>query len=757
MSRFSFKDFVKQYFYKIAIAIFAVVFLIVGILCFQYYHRLQSTIATESKGYLKEISNQLSVNVNKTINDNFSILGTISTVLDSHSFNSYESVQPIILKQQRYWNFQNILLVDKDGISYDAFGKTSMLGADNSLRITLVDKKASMSTSHMVNGIECVVFAIPLTDLTVGNIQMSALIATYDLRTFDRILSMTAFDGKGYAHIIRQDGTFVIRSSSQAAAKTGYNILNSLSASDLGNEKALAKLRGDFSKGLSGQVDLTIDNEIVYMVYTPLETQQWYLLTFVSMNVVNAKSDLLLKLTLLLCGFITFSFAVLFTYLLVTSYHHKRSLEIIAYVDSVTGGNTIDRFYECGKKLLCSHTKTNYALIYTNIEKFKVMNEQFGHKACDVILRGLEHGISSNLNECEVVGRIFADNFCVLAEYSDVSSLIARFDCWYDECVSYIEKTGSVLLPLNLEFGIFVIGSDTAVPLPHMVDRAKLALREATRVLHGKMHYAVYDDCVRSQLLREKQLEDEMYMALERREFEVYLQPKYTTKDERVFGAEALVRWNSSFEGMIFPDEFIPLFERNGFIIQLDLFVFDKVCRTIRSWLDNGLVPVKISINCSRVHLKAPDFLKHYRTVFDKYEIPPRYIEIELTENVVFEDVEYLTEIIDNIHKAGFSCSMDDFGSGYSSLNLIRDIPVDVLKLDKVFFAYGTGDAKRTESVVGSIISMARALSMETVAEGVEDRSQVEMLKRLGCDYMQGFYYAKPMPISDFEKLTFGK
>ncbi|MEG2842024.1 MAG: EAL domain-containing protein [Ruthenibacterium sp.] len=199
----------------------------------------------------------------------------------------------------------------------------------------------------------------------------------------------------------------------------------------------------------------------------------------------------------------------------------------------------------------------------------------------------------------------------------------------------------------------------------------------------------------------------------------------------------------------------MPLFEKNGFIIKLDLWVLEQVCTMLRTWIDAGRTPLRISVNCSRIHLKTPGFLKEYRLILERYSIPPDLIEIELTENVVFEDVVHLTQTIAEIHALGLYCSMDDFGSGYSSLNLIRDIPVDVLKLDKVFFHSGANNLTRTESVVGSIIAMARALSMETVAEGVEDRTQVEMLQRLGCDLIQGYYYAKPMPISDFETLAF--
>lgn len=741
--------------YRTVPALFALICVMMGVLCFQYYHKLQSTVKAESGGYIEEISKQIGTNVSRAINDNFSVLGTISTVLKNASVTTYAQLQPIVQEQQIYWNYQSILLIDESGTAYDAYGNTVTMGGDEYLRDAVVGKKRSMSASQLVNGKECVVFAIPLDNMPIGGTEIHALAASYDLTTFDQILSMAAFDGQGYAHIIQKDGAAVIRSSSKSAPELGYNILNSIASAEIADGKTMDGIRADIAKGQSGQIEFKRDGISTYMAYTPLETQEWILLTFVPVSVVNAKSELMLKITLLLCGLITFAFAALLAFLMLSSYRHKRKLEQIAYVDPVTGGNTIQRFYGLAQALLDAPGKPQYALVYTNIEKFKVLNEQFGRNACNGILRGIEHGVGAGLGSSECMGRLFADNFCILVEYTDEAALAARFDAWYSACSQHIEKNGSAWLPLIIEFGVYVIGNDS-MPFPNMIDRAKLALREAVRELRGKLRYAVYDEQVRRQLFREKQLEDMMGDALQKREFQIYLQPKYRTQSEQIGGAEALVRWASASEGMIYPDEFISLFEKNGFITQLDLWVFGEVCRTIRSWLDAGREPVKVSVNCSRVHLRSPGFLSKYRAISDKYAIPARFIEIELTENVVFEDVEHLTQTIAEIHEAGYGCSMDDFGSGYSSLNLIQDIPVDVLKLDKIFFRSGAKDLGRTESVVGSIISMARALSMETVAEGVEERPQVDMLKRLGCDFIQGYFFARPMPVAEFERLAFG-
>ncbi|MEG2928914.1 MAG: EAL domain-containing protein [Oscillospiraceae bacterium] len=728
----------------------------VGTACFQYYSQLQKTVRKEGGEYLQEISKLLASDANRIINDNFSMLGTIDMVLRDSNISTFAQLKKLSLSQQEYWQYDRIYLVDKKGIAHDSSGHSIMLGNETFLQDVILHSQPSMSSTVVVDGKDSVIFARPIQPLTLDGTEICAVATSYNLSTFDQILSMTAFGGKAYAHIIKPDGSVVIRSSSQNAEQSGYNILNSIAQGEPKNKTSMAKLKADVGNGHGGICEYSFNGVRKYMAYTPLVSREWVLLTIVPVSVVSEKSEFLLGITVLLCGAITLTFGVLLAFLVASFYRNRRSLENIAFVDPVTGGNTIQKFYEdvatqqekwAGKKPYC--------IVYMNIEKFKLLNEQFGKKSCDELLRAINHSISEDLEGDECVGRQFADNFCLLLRYEDTEKLAERFNLWKNECALYLEKREQVWIPHTCEFGIFVIDNGD-IPLAQMIDRAKLSLSETVCTLNNKIRYAIYDETVRSTLVREKQLEDKMEAALTAGEFEVYFQPKYNTQTEQVGGAEALVRWQDPSEGMIYPDEFIPLFEKNGFVAQIDLFVFEKVCQTLECWAKAGLPLVRISVNCSRVHLKMPNFLEDYRLIVEKYDIPLNMLEIELTESAVFEDSKALSNVIREIHSMGFGCSMDDFGSGYSSLNLIREIPVDTLKLDKIFFKNETANVDRTKSVVGSIISMAKALHMCTVAEGVEKRSHVDMLKTMKCDYVQGYYFAKPMPIAEFEKLTFG-
>ena len=742
---------------KVYLSVFLIFFVIcflIAAFSFQYYKKLSSTIREESESYLQEVSRRIGSNIDRIVSDNYAILHMMASTLESTQPEEISQAKGLLKTQQQFWNYDNIMLIDADGKTYNMGSGDIFVSLDSDVRKDILSGQETMSTSQVINNKEYILFSVPLDDLDIGGKNMVALAVSYAPSSFDQVLSMSSFNEQAYSQIITSTGTIVVRSSSSYALKSGYNMFSTLQGAELDSGESLAEVEEALAANGSGQICFTLEGKHLYMVYNPITPEDWFLLTFVPVGVVNQKSDTLLKSTLLICGLITFAFAGLAAALVYLFNNHKRKLEQLAYVDEVTSGHTIQRFYELAEDALCSAPITQYAMVYTNIEKFKVLNEQIGRLNCDAILKFFNKYIETELHGSECMGRLSADNFCLLLEFTDEAALLKRFGAWHAgaELLAAEQK-----LPWSIpimEFGIYVVENVT-LPFAQMIDRAKLALKESPRAVDSKLRCAFYDDAVRRQLFRDKLLEDRMEIALNGGEFQVYLQPKYHLPDEKIGGAEALIRWQSPDEGMIYPDEFIPLFEKNGFIIQIDLYEFETVCKTICAWQAEGKQPVRISVNCSRLHFKDPAFLMPYIKIAEQYNLDRSYVEIELTESMVLQDSDQLIRIIDEIRNAGFYCSMDDFGSGYSSLNLIQTIPVDTLKIDKIFFQSKGTSAQRTEAVIKNIISMAKALSMETVAEGVEERDQVEMLKRSGCDYLQGYVFAKPMKISAFEELAF--
>lgn len=737
--------------YQRAFLIFFIICILIAAFSFQYYSSLSSTIREESERYLQEISRRISDNIERTVSDNYDVLHTMAKSLEYSGITEFKQAKELLQKQQEGLQYDSVFLIESTGTAYDLSNTQTFLTLDKDMRTLLLGGQDAMSTAQVIQNKEYILFSVPLKDVEIEGVPVVALAVSYAPSSFDKMLSMSAFNDQSYSQIVTRTGAVVVRSSSPHAFKSGYNIFSTLEGAEITSKKDLNAVMQELSSNVPGQMSFILDGKETYMVYIPINADDWYLLSFVPVSVVNEKSNLLLQSTLIICGLIAVAFGGLAAVLVYIFNNHKRKLEQIAYVDEVTGGNTIQRFYEIADELLTTYDDKRYALVYTNAVKFKVLNDELGRINCDSILKFFSEYVSRKISDHEVMGRQSADNFCILMEIDEETALLNKFGVWHVEAEQIVlEEKKPWSLPI-MEFGIYVI-ENTALTFPQMIDRAKLALRESPRTIDSKLRCAFYDDSVRRQLLREKQLEDRMELALNSGEFMVFLQPKYHLPEEHIGGAEALVRWKSKDEGMIYPDEFIPLFEKNGFIIQIDLFVFETVCATLRRWIDEGIEPIKISVNCSRLHFKDNNFIANYCRIADKYELDRSLVEIEVTESMVLEDSNKLIVVIRNIKAAGFSCSMDDFGSGYSSLNLIQTIPVDVLKLDKIFF-HGEGvDIGRTEAVVTNIISMAKALSMETVAEGVEERDQVDMLKKSGCDYIQGYVFARPMDIESFEK-----
>ena len=246
-------------------------------------------------------------------------------------------------------------------------------------------------------------------------------------------------------------------------------------------------------------------------------------------------------------------------------------------------------------------------------------------------------------------------------------------------------------------------------------------------------------------------MEDDMERALANKEFKVYLQPKISTGEEKLAGAEALVRWVHPTEGFIPPNKFIPIFEQNGFILKLDDYMLEEIARQQAEWIAQGRSIVPISVNVSRAHFTREDLAEHIVGIVDKYKVPHSVIELELTESAFFDDKQTLLNTVKSLREAGFPVSMDDFGAGYSSLNSLKEMHLDVLKIDADFFR-GVEEEKRGMLIVSEVIDLAKKLDMKIVAEGIENKEQVDFLTELECDLIQGYFFAKPMPISEFEE-----
>ncbi|MCR4666381.1 MAG: EAL domain-containing protein [Desulfovibrio sp.] len=382
-------------------------------------------------------------------------------------------------------------------------------------------------------------------------------------------------------------------------------------------------------------------------------------------------------------------------------------------------------------------TQDSYDLICSDIVNFRRMSERYGENKSDLFLRNLAQSLMKGIPDILLGGRISTDIFCFLLRHQDGDWAEATLKnvLGKDHPASFIIKYG--LVP----------NVDHALPPKTLTNHATCAIKN----IKGRFDATVgiYDEEFHKEQQRIAYIEEGMLEGLKNREFKVYYQPKHSATEDVIVAAEALVRWQHPKLGFIGPNIFIPLFERNGFITQLDLYVWEEVCREIRHCIEVGFSIVPISVNLSRLDFDIPNLAEKIIALVDKYEIDHSFFHVEVTESMCTDNVEQIAETCKKLHDAGFLIELDDFGSGFTALSYLSQLNVDILKLDVSLMQ----NAKETRnySLVRYAILLAESMKMKTVAEGVEVEEQAAALRVLGCDYIQGYYYSKPLPQEEFE------
>lgn len=423
------------------------------------------------------------------------------------------------------------------------------------------------------------------------------------------------------------------------------------------------------------------------------------------------------------------------------------ALKYRAEYDTLTGVYNMQTFYTKTEALLREHPERQYSIIRMDIDRFKVINDLYGLHEGDRLLRRIARLLAEKLTSDQAYGRIGGDIFCMCVDFTT------------EKIIRYVEeitdKLAAYPLPYKIvpSFGICKVDNELT-PINILCDWANLALK----TIKGNYlkRYAFYDEKLREKILVEKKIESEMHEALIDGQFTMYLQPKVHIPTARIIGAEALVRWLHPTEGLVPPDHFVPLFEKNGFVVRLDEYIWEQACKSLRKWLDLGYTPGPLSINVSRVHFHDSRLSEKLLGLVRKYAIPPQLLELELTETAFLENEKGLHNAMRNLQQHGFLFSMDDFGSGYSSLNMLKSLPINIVKIDREFLNEGVS-TNHGQIIIRHTIAMARQMNMRVIAEGVETLKQAAFLLQSGCIYAQGYYYSPPVPIHEFEAFAFGK
>lgn len=451
----------------------------------------------------------------------------------------------------------------------------------------------------------------------------------------------------------------------------------------------------------------------------------------------------------------------------------ERRLAEIASSDPVTGGLSWSRFETEATAAIRTSPAGTYMLVTLNLVSFKLVNDIFGGEKGDAVLRHIALSTERYLDEGELMCRTFADHFILLVRAQTRGEVLAKVEGLACDLNRFNEGATRTYF-LVLTVGAYPI-DDPTLPLVQIRDRSNVARLNAADSDSGRLYTCgFYSDADRVRLRLEKEMGNREADLVESGELVVFYQPKLDLHTRKVAGAEALVRWEVPGHGLVLPGEFVPFYEKSGYVVKIDLWVFRQVCGRLRAWIDAGVEPVPVSFNLSRAHLETPGFLNAFEKVRERCGVPANLLDFELTETLLAGSPAAAASALKDIRAAGYRSSIDDFGSGLSSLGMLKDARVDTLKLDREFLcgagsdelADGSGAAgsapsaaasSRASAVVESVVAMAKRLGMQVVCEGVESEAQLDSLTRMGCDLAQGFAIAQALPSDEFEYMAFGR
>lgn len=432
------------------------------------------------------------------------------------------------------------------------------------------------------------------------------------------------------------------------------------------------------------------------------------------------------------------------------AYKHNSStsqlITRLAFDDEITGGKNLNYFKEFTSETLYKYQGMPFLVHRFDVSNFRYINEAYGHVRADQLLKIIVEEASAIFYGKELCVRMNADQFVMLTK--NTQDLEERFFVFTDKVNARALDIG-IRYPIKFKRGVYQI-KNKEYDVSLIIDKANVARKNLTG--EEKECVAFYSDKLVSDMRKVDKIESEMETALFNNEFKMFIQPKWDIREDKLYGGEALVRWIKADGSMVYPSDFVPVFEKNGFVEQLDIHMLEMACQLIRGQLNAGKPIYPISVNQSRLLLHNPAYISRISEMLKRYDIPKGYIELEITETVFFTERDKMISILNELKAREVLLSMDDFGSGYSSLNMLKDFPFDVLKIDKEFFSESITSESSTW-ILRKIIEMADGLGIRVICEGVETKEQVEMLQQIGCRYVQGYYYSKPIPAEKFVEL----
>ncbi|MGI6069717.1 MAG: bifunctional diguanylate cyclase/phosphodiesterase [Blautia sp.] len=694
----------------------------------------------ENIEYLYNAADQKKISVIKQVEGDIQTLEGLAMVLGRMEDISQESILPTLrdINDENAFHQMGVAnpdgkawFVDIDGRVYDRdlseleFFQKALRGEDNISDIVVEES---------VEGGYINYYGVDIKN-AVGE-TVGVLCAVHSAEVIRKIIDGPVISGQGYSNIVDSRGEYILRS------------VNAVAKDILPENKEL--VHKTVEDGGTGAFTIKDEDGREYMAaVVPLLENRWYLFSQVPQDVLRARYSRTMVGIMVIIIVACALFALFIFKQKITASRAQKMLMELAYWDPLTGLRNFDGLKLDAAPILEEDELSAYVLWYGDVKKFKFINDMLGYEEGDRILKLISEYLSRLEGKTCLSCRVSADNFAGIAKYTCEDQLTGVVE----QLQEYLENAGignQALIELAIGFYRLCPGDDKT-SFDILMNYANMAHRVAKETPGS--HYAFYDSQIRQRQVEDAQLEADAQRALASGEFVVYMQPKVGIQQNNLLtGAEALVRWKSPEKGLIPPGRFIPLFEKSSRIVLLDRYMFEEICKWFSEYLAKGGRPLNIAVNVSKVGLLQKDFIEYYSMIKEKYQIPDGYLELEFTEGILLNDTEMFYSIVRRLKDCGFICSLDDFGSGYSSLNLLKELPIDVLKLDILFFRRSR-DPMRGQTVVRNFLHMTRELGIKTIAEGVESVDSIGFLKDCGCDLIQGYVFARPMPLQEFDDL----
>ncbi|PBF41821.1 sensor domain-containing phosphodiesterase [Clostridioides difficile] len=709
-----------------------------------YIEDTKHLLMSEAKIHIKEVAVQGSQLAQRQIEKDLDVLNIFSNYYASNPDIPNEEKMKNLLDEMENQKFYTMAIVDINGNAENTKGDKFSVKDREFFKNSIKGKKyvSSPYVDEVNKSIKKIAISVPLlnNDKVVG-----VLYCTYNINTLMKLINISFYENNSISYVVKNDGTIILHPQGDSLSKNIYKLLEQ--DNDI---QEVNRLKKELQENKTGATVLNMLEERRYLGYATMDNgnsennyiKDWNLIFSIPETVVFSNSKQIINRAVYAVLSIVLIFVAIIFYIIYIKKSNEKEILSLAYEDKVTYIGNQNKFYrECSKYLL-DKPSLNYIIVYFDINNFKMINDTFGYEFGDNLLITIAKALKEELTEGEVYARLSSDYFAIFCDYKNGrNKIIIKLD----NIRSNIESNLSIVFEISLCVGIYFV-EEGEVDIQKAVNKANMA----RSVAKGKnINYAIYNEDVRNKLSEESMILDDIKIALVKNQFEVYYQPKFSLVTGEMIGSEALIRWNHPEHGFISPAVFIPIAEKSKLILKIGRFVFERVCNDLSEWKKQGKKIVPVSVNLSRVELYQPDIVKFINKTIQMYNLSSDFIEIEITETVAINELNILKNVLNELRKHGFSISMDDFGTGYSSISCLRDMPIDILKLDKSFLG-GIEHDERSRNIAKSIVSLAKSLDLVVIIEGVESKEQAELMKQFGCDLVQGFYFARPMPAKNF-------